>query len=129
MSPIANFKSTQFMEASSPAHSQPERLAVRTANTNRGSERIFRKKVTVKKVDYHYIFGEFKPFMTEDAIHKCTNIAYVVKQLYYFDFLWKIAFNRGFFTAPLGETYKYYVGGGNNSRLIRRIMGKRPWWV
>jgi len=27
------------------------------------------------------------------------------------------------------EIYKYYIGKGNNSRLIRKIMAKRPWWV
>lgn len=57
MSPKPNFKSTEFMETNSPAHSQPDRLFVRTASTNRGSERIFRKKMTAKKIDYHNIFG------------------------------------------------------------------------
>ena len=64
MSPKPNFKSTEFMETNSPAHSQPDRLFVRTVSTNRGSERVFRKKMTTKKINYHYIFGEFKQFMT-----------------------------------------------------------------
>lgn len=53
----------------------------------------------------------------------------IVKLLYYRDFLWKISFNRGFVYEPIQETCRYYVGKGNNSRLIRKIMGKRPWWL
>ena len=49
--------------------------------------------------------------------------------LYYRDFLWKINFNRGFFLTAPTEAYRFYVGKGNNSRLIRRIMSKRQWWV
>lgn len=54
---------------------------------------------------------------------------YIVRQLYYRDFIWKIWYNRGFMYECAQETYKYYVGKGNNSRLIRRIMSKRSWWV
>jgi hypothetical protein len=32
---------------------------------------MFRQKVT-KKVDYHFIFGDFKTFMTEEALLKRT---------------------------------------------------------
>ena len=30
---------------------------------------------------------------------------------------------------PQGVMYKYYVGKGNNSRLINRCFAARPWWV
>ena len=49
--------------------------------------------------------------------------------LYYRDFLWKISFNRGFFIEPSPDACRYYVGKGNNSRLIRTIMARKNWWV
>lgn len=49
--------------------------------------------------------------------------------LYYRDFIWKICYNQGFAYESNQEIYKYYVGKGNNSRLIRSIMNKRTWWV
>jgi hypothetical protein len=49
--------------------------------------------------------------------------------MYYRDFLWKIGFNRGFVYELPGEVFRYFVGKGNNSRLVRNIMGRRPWWV
>ncbi len=53
----------------------------------------------------------------------------VVKTLYYRDFLWKISFNRNLIFESAVETHRYYVGKGNNSRLIRKIMSKRSWWI
>ena len=51
-----------------------------------------------------------------------------MRSLYYRDFIWKISFNRGVMFESTQEIHRYYVGKGNNSRLIRRIMAKRPWW-
>ena len=52
----------------------------------------------------------------------------VVRVLYYRDFLWKVGFNRGLMFESTQEIHRFYVGKGNNSRLIRRIMAKKPWW-
>ena len=50
----------------------------------------------------------------------------VVRILYYRDFLWKVGFNRGLMFESTQEIHRFYVGKGNNSRLIRRIMAKKP---
>jgi len=55
----------------------------------------------------------------------CNNL---VRVLYYRDFLWKVSFNRGLLIESTQEIHRFYVGKGNNSRLIRRIMAKKPWW-
>lgn len=58
----------------------------------------------------------------------------LVKILYYKDMIWKNSFNLGLrYTIPKnnnGETasLKYFVGKGNNSKLIKNIMAKRWWW-
>ena len=46
--------------------------------------------------------------------------------------LWKINFsNRLYVLTPktIISPYKAYVGGGNNSRLIKGIVKRRYWWV
>lgn len=40
-----------------------------------------------------------------------------------------MCYNRGFIYETPQSVFRFYVGKGNNSRLVRRIMGKRPWWV
>ena len=38
--------------------------------------------------------------------------------------------SSGLSVTPESEvTYKYFVGKGNNSRLIRNLLAARPWWV
>ncbi len=56
----------------------------------------------------------------------CYNI---VRILYYRDFLWKVNFNRGLVIESTQEIHRFYVGKGNNSRLVRRIMGRKSWWT
>ena len=51
------------------------------------------------------------------------------ERYHYRDFLWKISFNRNFHIENSVQPYRYYVGKGNNSRLVRRIMSKRGWGV
>lgn len=50
----------------------------------------------------------------------------------YRDLLWKVNFSNGLFvctpeTLPL--PYKFYVGDGNNSNLIRSLFRRRFWWA
>lgn len=54
---------------------------------------------------------------------------YIVRQLYYRDFIWKIHFNQGFMYECSTEPWRFYIGKGNNSKLIRNIMKKKNWWV
>lgn len=46
----------------------------------------------------------------------------------YKDFLWKVAYSFQFVLSPY-ERPKYYIGRGNNSKLLRQLMSKRWWWV
>jgi hypothetical protein len=52
--------------------------------------------------------------------------------LYYKDMLWKNSFNMGIRYLPTkideSSNLKYFVGKGNNSRLIKNLMAKRWWW-
>ena len=54
-------------------------------------------------------------------------------ELYYYrDFMWKVGFSNGLVVEPIEEyetKVKYYVGGGNNSNLIKGIMKRRPWFT
>lgn len=50
----------------------------------------------------------------------------------YRDLLWKVNYSNGLYvTTPenLIMPYKFYVGEGNNSNLIRGIMRRRFWWT
>ena len=48
----------------------------------------------------------------------------------YRDFLIKVNFSNGMYVCPRDDDrcYKYYVGFGNNSALIKGIMRRRFWW-
>jgi hypothetical protein len=53
-------------------------------------------------------------------------------ELYHYrDFIWKVAFSNNL-VVSLVEEYdskiKFFVGGGNNSNLIKGIMKRRPWF-
>ena len=50
----------------------------------------------------------------------------------YRDFLWKINFTNSLFVEPLverEESYKVFIGKGNNSMLVRGLMKRRFWWT
>ncbi len=50
---------------------------------------------------------------------------------YYRDFVWKVSYSNSNI-VEIPEEYKdkvkFYVGGGNNSNLIKGIMARRPWF-
>ena len=52
------------------------------------------------------------------------------KILYYLDFLWKINYSNGLYikSAPDDVCYRAYIGGGNNSLMIKSILKRRFWW-
>ena len=52
------------------------------------------------------------------------------KILNYIDFLWKVNYSNGLFvkSQPEEVVYKAYVGGGNNSLMIKSIIKRRFWW-
>ena len=50
----------------------------------------------------------------------------------YRDFLWKINFSSGLYVdaeLELKKSFKVFVGGGNNSVLVKSLMKRRFWWV
>jgi hypothetical protein len=50
----------------------------------------------------------------------------------YRDLLWKVNFSNGLFVCTpesLPAPYKFWVGEGNNSNLIRGIFRRRFWWA
>jgi hypothetical protein len=50
---------------------------------------------------------------------------------YYRDFMWRVAFSNQFVVEVVGEyegKFKYFVGAGNNSNLIKGLMRRRPWF-
>lgn len=50
----------------------------------------------------------------------------------YRDMLWKVNYSNGLYVLTpdnIKNPYKFYVGEGNNSNLIRGIMKRRFWWV
>ena len=49
----------------------------------------------------------------------------------YRDFLFKLAFTNDIYVKDRDEVdrpYKFFVGFGNNSHLIKAIMKRRYWW-
>jgi hypothetical protein len=49
--------------------------------------------------------------------------------MYYKDFLWKQCYNSGWRVKNCEASVpRYFIGRGNNSKLIKAIMGKRWWW-
>lgn len=49
----------------------------------------------------------------------------------YRDLLWKVNFSNGLFVCTpdsLSTPYKFFVGEGNNSNLIRGLFRRRFWW-
>lgn len=50
------------------------------------------------------------------------------KLMAYRDFLWKVAFSNNMVLSVF-ERPKYYVGRGNNSKLLRMLMARRWWWT
>jgi hypothetical protein len=53
-------------------------------------------------------------------------------ELYYYrDFIWKVAYSNNLIVSVVEEydsKIKFFVGGGNNSNLIKGIMKRRPWF-
>ena len=57
--------------------------------------------------------------------------------LYYRDFLWKLAYSNNFIlnynwngnNNEIKNKLKFYIGRGNNSKLLKKIMGRRWWWI
>lgn len=51
----------------------------------------------------------------------------------YRDLLWKINYSNGLYVHTPENVanggYKFYVGEGNNSNLIRGVMRRRFWWT
>ena len=46
--------------------------------------------------------------------------------------MWKINFSNGVYLDPelnLKKPYKVYIGGGNNSLLIKSLFKRRFWWT
>ena len=57
---------------------------------------------------------------------------WVVKAKPELDKIWRKLINRSNgieIPIPASCQYKYYIGKGNNSKLIRRLMASRSWWV
>ena len=58
----------------------------------------------------------------------------LVKIMYYRDLIWKIWFGSDWkvkidsYGSGSIDYPRYFVGRGNNSKLIKRIMNKRWWW-
>lgn len=44
------------------------------------------------------------------------------------DFIWKVAFSNQM-QLQCFDRPKYYIGCGNNSKLLRMLMARRWWWV
>jgi len=45
--------------------------------------------------------------------------------------LWKVNYSNGLYVCTpnaINSNYKFFVGEGNNSNLIRGIMRRRYWW-
>jgi hypothetical protein len=57
-----------------------------------------------------------------------------VKALYYRDLIWKVSFNSNLkvkvdsITTGNLEPPRFFVGRGNNSKLVKGLMGRRWWW-
>lgn len=50
----------------------------------------------------------------------------------YRDLLWKVNYSNGLYVCTpemLPNSYKFYVGEGNNSNLIKGILRRRFWWT
>lgn len=51
------------------------------------------------------------------------------------DLLWKVNYSNNLFVFTPeninnhSQTYKFYVGPGNNSNLIKGILKRRFWWT
>lgn len=45
--------------------------------------------------------------------------------------IWRnlVCLSNGVKTGYERQSFKYYIGKGNNSALVRRLLSKRPWWV
>lgn len=58
-----------------------------------------------------------------------------MKALYYRDIIWKVWFNSNwkikidsYTVNQTVDAPRYFVGRGNNSKLVKAIMGRRSWW-
>ncbi len=73
----------------------------------------------------HFVFGLSQMSkITAEQIGKQKFDAYK-------DFLWKVNFSNGLYVRIRDEIdipYKFFVGPGNNSMLIKGIMRRRFWW-
>lgn len=51
--------------------------------------------------------------------------------LLYHDFLWKVNYSNGLYVKPPQNevSYRAYVGPGNNSDLIKKVLRVRGWWT
>lgn len=60
------------------------------------------------------------------------NTDWTEKAKFELENFWKMTINNsnGLEIIPdISPNFKYYIGKGNNSRLIRKIFAKRPWWT
>ena len=92
---------------------------------------IDRKKDSpvVPKPIYSKVLKSLPKMTLRDAMR---NSEWVVKARPELDKMWRKILNRsnGLEVQQLNSVqYKYFVGKGNNSRLIRRLMATRTWWV
>ena len=53
---------------SSPTKSEIEQVKAKTSYGSRVSEKLFRRKASTVKKEYHYIFGDYRNFMPEEAV-------------------------------------------------------------
>lgn len=57
-----------------------------------------------------------------------------VKALYYRDLIWKVWFNSNWrikadsYSSGNLDPPRFFVGRGNNSKLVKALMGRRWWW-
>jgi hypothetical protein len=55
----------------------------------------------------------------------------LMKYSLYKDFLFKVNFSNGLYVRlpdDVEKPYKFFVGRGNNSAIIKGIMRRRFWW-
>lgn len=102
--------------------SKPKILDQKASPEKKSTMTISRAKtISIKKrpiIDY---LGKVKPQMNFDELQ-------LLKIMYYKDMIWKVWFNSSRKVIPPNASPKYFVGKGNNSKLIKSIMGKRWWW-
>jgi len=86
----------------------------------RNTIREKKKTRTANPLDLVNIFGRSDNLDGEDLLK--------FRMLEYKDFLWKVAFSFQY-TLSSYDRPKYYIGRGNNSKLLRQLMSKRWWWI